>query len=299
MYTLTPTTGLVPSSIARKRSASFPTSRSFMYPRASTEPPMSRTRPNSSHASVAIRSTRSATTRDPSRRSSYSSRSVSSARICCARSDHCWSQARGRPSASFHAGSWMARARSSRDSVTPSISSRIRYTLFSGCWAVRPSEFTCTPYRNRRRSGSSTPYRSTQIRSHKRAKTRILHASSTNRIPALQKKAMRPTSLGNSPSGTCPVALTVSRTQTALASVNATSRTGSAPASCRWYEQTLMGFHRGSSRRVQTMRSDVSRSEGSGGKMCVPLDRNSFRMSFWVVPASDERESPCSSATVT
>ena len=64
---------------------------------------------------------------------------------CCARSDHCWSHARGRPRASFHAGSCTARARASFDSVTASISSRIRYTLFSGCTAVRPSEFTCTP----------------------------------------------------------------------------------------------------------------------------------------------------------
>ena len=34
------------------------------------------------------------------------------------RSDHCWSQGRGRPRASFHAGSWIARARESRASVT-------------------------------------------------------------------------------------------------------------------------------------------------------------------------------------
>ena len=30
------------------------------------------------------------------------------------RSDHCWSHGRGRPSASFHAGSWTARARALR-----------------------------------------------------------------------------------------------------------------------------------------------------------------------------------------
>ena len=29
------------------------------------------------------------------------------------RSDHCWSHGRGSPSASFHAGSWTARARAS------------------------------------------------------------------------------------------------------------------------------------------------------------------------------------------
>ena len=35
------------------------------------------------------------------------------------RSDHCWSQGRGSPSASFQAGSCMARARALLDSVTP------------------------------------------------------------------------------------------------------------------------------------------------------------------------------------
>jgi hypothetical protein len=42
------------------------------------------------------------------------------------RSDHCWSQGRGRPSASFQAGSWTARARAFFDSVTASISIRMR-----------------------------------------------------------------------------------------------------------------------------------------------------------------------------
>ena len=61
------------------------------------------------------------------------------------RSAHCWSHGRGRPSASFQAGSWIARARASRESVTASISSTIRWTLFSGCASVSPSELTCTP----------------------------------------------------------------------------------------------------------------------------------------------------------
>ena len=61
------------------------------------------------------------------------------------RSDHCWSHGRGRPSASFHAGSWSDRARAFFDSVTPSASSTMRCTLFSGWASVSPSEFTCTP----------------------------------------------------------------------------------------------------------------------------------------------------------
>ena len=42
-------------------------------------------------------------------------------------------------------GSCTARARASFDSVTPSVSSTMRCTLFSGCASVSPSEFTCTP----------------------------------------------------------------------------------------------------------------------------------------------------------
>ena len=42
------------------------------------------------------------------------------------------------PSASFQAGSWTARARASLLKVTASISSTMRWTLFSGCASVRP-----------------------------------------------------------------------------------------------------------------------------------------------------------------
>lgn len=51
----------------------------------------------------------------------------------------------GSPSASFQAGSWTARARASLERVTASISSTMRWTLFSGCASVRPSELTWTP----------------------------------------------------------------------------------------------------------------------------------------------------------
>ena len=107
------------------------------------------------------------------------------------RSDHCWSQGRGRPSASFQAGSCTARARASRDSVTPSISSTMRWMLFSGWASVRPSELTCTPYRNRRCRASVTPYRSRVISSQSAPNARILAISSTKRTPALTKKEIR------------------------------------------------------------------------------------------------------------
>ncbi len=61
------------------------------------------------------------------------------------RNDHCWSHGRGRPSASFHAGSCTERARAPLDSVTASISNTMRCTLFSGWASVSPSELTCTP----------------------------------------------------------------------------------------------------------------------------------------------------------
>ena len=77
--------------------------------------------------------------------SSYSRRSDSNASTCCMRNDHCWSQGRGSPSASFHAGSWMLRALARLDIVTASISRTIRWTLFSGWASVRPRLLTCTP----------------------------------------------------------------------------------------------------------------------------------------------------------
>jgi hypothetical protein len=126
-----------------------------------------------------------------------------------------------------------------------------------------------------------------------------LQVSSTNRIPALQKNEIRPTRRGKSSSETRPVARTASRTVAALARVKATSSTGSAPASWRWYEHTLMGFHRGTSCRVQVIRSVVSRIDGAGGNAYVPRDRYSLRMSFCVVPWSAARSAPCSSATAT
>ena len=90
-------------------------------------------------------STSPSITTEPSKMSGYSSRSDSYASTCCMRSDHCWSHGRGSPSASFQAGSCTARARASRDSVTPSISSTMRWMLFSGWASVSPSELTCTP----------------------------------------------------------------------------------------------------------------------------------------------------------
>jgi len=150
------------------------------------------------------------------------------------RNDHCWSHGRGNPSASFHAGSCTALARAPRERVTASISSTIRWTLFSGCSWVSPREFTCTPYRNRRAFSSVIPYRSRVISSHSRTKARILHISSTNRTPAFTKKEIRWTTSGNRSGGTCPPSRTASRTAIAVHIANATSCTGVAPASCRW-----------------------------------------------------------------
>ena len=126
---------------ARRRA---PTSCSRTRPPA-TAPPIACTRSISARAPSTSSATFASTTTDPSNRSSYSSRSDSKASTCWIRSDHCWSHGRGRPSASFHAGSCTARARASLDSVTASISSTMRWTLFSGWASVRPRELTCTP----------------------------------------------------------------------------------------------------------------------------------------------------------
>ena len=121
--------------------------------------------------------------------------------------------------ASFHAGSCTARARAARESVTARVSRTILGMLFSGCSSVSPRELTWTPYRKRRNFGSSTPYRSCVIRSQSVTNARILHISSMKRMPALQKKEMRPTTCGMSSRGTS----TESSTATAFAIAIATS----------------------------------------------------------------------------
>ena len=130
-------------------------------------------------------------------------------------------------------------------------------------------------------------------------KARILHISSTNRTPALTKKEMRATTSGMASAGTWPESRTASRTAIAVDIAKATSCTGVAPASCRWYEQMLIGFHFGVFSTLHAIMSVMSRIEGSGGKTYVPRERYSLMMSFWVVPLSSLRSAPCSSATVT
>ena len=63
------------------------------------------------------------------------------------------------------------------------------------------------------------------------------------RTPALTKKLMRPKTAPIRSAGTR--SRTASSTACAVAIANAISCTGVAPASCRWYEQMLTGFQRG------------------------------------------------------
>jgi hypothetical protein len=72
-----------------------------------------------------------------------------------------------------------------------------------------------------------------------------LQTSSTNRIPEFKKNEIRSTTFGKSSAETRPDARTASSTSIAVASANAISCTGVAPASCRWYEHTLIGFQAG------------------------------------------------------
>jgi hypothetical protein len=94
-----------------------------------------------------------------------------------------------------------------------------------------------------------------------------LHISSTKRTPALTKKEMRATTSPMRSGGTWPESRTASSTANAVASAKPTSCTGVAPASCRWYEQMLTGFHFGQLVTVHAIMSVVSRSDGPGGKM--------------------------------
>ena len=55
---------------------------------------------------------------------------------------------------------------------------------------------------------------------------------------------------------TWPDSRTASSTSIAVASAYATSSTGVAPASCRWYEQTLIGFHFGTCRTAWQIEVD-------------------------------------------
>ena len=104
----------------RTRSAWLRTSRRFSSSIASKAPPSSSTSASSAVAASASSAVLASITTDPSKMSSYSSRSDSKASTCCIRSDHCWSHGRGNPSASFQAGSCSARARALLERVTPS-----------------------------------------------------------------------------------------------------------------------------------------------------------------------------------
>ena len=56
------------------------------------------------------------------------------------------------------------------------------------------------------------------------------------------------------------------------------------------------GIPSGILKQITAIMSAVSFNEAAGGKMYVPRDRYSFIRSFWVVPVSSLRSTPCSSA---
>ena len=137
------------------------------------------------------------------------------------------------------------------------------------------------------------------MRSHNSVKARILHSSSTNRIPALTKNEMLAKTCGNASSDICPLARTASKMSMALASENAISCTGVAPTSCKWYEHTFIGFHFGALLAHHAIMSTMMRRDDAGGKMYVPRDKYSLRMSFCVVPRNSFADVPCSAALAT
>ena len=83
----------------------------------------------------------------------------------------------------------------------------------------------------------------------------------------------------------------------ALARAKASSWTGVAAASWRWYEQMLEAFHLGTSSRQNSYISAMIRRLSAGGKMYVPRARYSLMRSFWVVPVSWLMSTPRSWAT--
>ena len=149
--------------------------------------------------------------------SSYSSRSLSKASTCCIRSDHCWSQGRGSPSASFQAGSWTARARADFDKVTPSISKHdaLHVVLRLRLGEAKRVDLDAVPEPAlalvlRRHNDRES------ARSHIWAKARSLQVSSMNRTPALTKNEIRPTTSPNRSGGTWPESRTASSTAIAV-----------------------------------------------------------------------------------
>ena len=86
-----------------------------------------------------------------------------------------------------------------------------------------------------------------------------------NFIPALTKKDTRPTMKGNSFSETLNRIL--SKTAVAVVIEKATSSSIVAPASWRWYEQMLMGFHFGIFLKQYSVTSVIKFKLSSGGNM--------------------------------
>ena len=167
-----------------------------------TRRPAPSTSSSSAHAASASSAVFASMTTEPSKMSSYSSRSVSKARICWMRSDHCWSQGRGRPRASFQAGSCMARARASRGQGDAERLEHDAGDVVLGLGlgepervdldaVAEPAELGVGRRRSaRRRSGPTGA-----------VKARILQVSSTKRMPALTKNEIRPTTAGKSSVG--------------------------------------------------------------------------------------------------
>ena len=82
-------------------------------------------------------------------------------------------------------------------------------------------------------------------------------------------------------------------------SVNAISCAALAPASRKCAPATEIALNRGTSSAQNSIVSAMSRSDGRGGQIHVPRLTYSLRMSFWIVPRSFARSTPCFSPTAT
>ena len=209
------------------------------------------------------------------------------------RSDHCWSHGRGRPRASFHAGSWIDRALARFDSVTPSASSTMRCTLFSGWASARPERVDLHAVAETQR-----PLVGDAV------------ALAADAVPQLDERAHLARLFDEADAGVHEERDRREHGREPILGNLARLRARRRARRPRWRGRTRApgpasppppgggsctrspGSRAGRCSAQKAIMSTISRRLGSGGKMYVPRDRYSFTMSFCVVPAKLRRRRP-------
>ena len=182
----------------RTRSAWLRTRRRFSSSIASKAPPSASTSASSAVAASASSAVLASMTTEPSKMSSYSSRSDSKASTCCIRSDHCWSHGRGSPSASFQAGSCM---RPGPGALGQGHAERLQDDALHVVLRLllgQPERVDLHAVAEAAELRVLDPVALTADAVPQRLKARILQVSSTKRTLEFTKKLMRPTTAGSS-----------------------------------------------------------------------------------------------------